>query len=132
MSGRGRDTGVAWGVAAVLCIGTVLYAWLGHPTATDRAVFGRPGSLAVLVVALLAAVAGLVVAAARQGPSAGLRRGVAIPVAVVAVGVIVVAAGSLLAPKHATDFVAGVLLLAGAVAMEVVAVRVGRRRLPRG
>jgi drug/metabolite transporter (DMT)-like permease len=52
------------------------------------------------------------------------------PLALVSVGVIVLAGGSLFAPKHSTDFVMGVLLLAGAIAMEVVAVRVGRRRLP--
>jgi hypothetical protein len=128
--GRRRDTGLVWGTAAVLCVGTVLYVWLGHADATDHAAFGRPGSLAVLVAALLAAGAGAVTSFAARDTSPGLRWGVALPLAVIAAGVAVLAAGSVFAPQHSTDFVMGVLLLVGAIAMEVVAAQVGRRRRP--
>jgi hypothetical protein len=129
--GRRRDTGLVWGVVAVACVGTVFSVWIGHTDATDHAAFGRPGSLAVLVVALVVTVVGAVASFAARDTSRGLRWGVALPLAVIAAGVAVLAAGSLFAPQHSTDFVMGVLLLVGAIAMEIIAGQVGRRRAPR-
>jgi hypothetical protein len=128
-SGRRRDTGLVWGVVAVACVATVLFVWIGVPAATDRSVLGRPGSLVVLAVAVVAAVVGAVASYVPRDTSRQLRWGVAFPVAVIGAGVIVVAAGSLVRPQHAVDFVMGVLLLVGAVAMEVVATAVSRRRI---
>jgi preprotein translocase subunit SecY len=122
---------LVWGFVALLCIGTVLYVWFGHSNAIDHAAFGRPVSLAVLAVALVATLVGAVASFVPRDTSSGLRWGVAFPVAAVAASVIVLAAGSLFAQQHAIDFVMGVLLLAGAISMAVVAVQVGRRRLPR-
>src|SRR4051812_45093993 len=126
-SGR-RDTGLVWGVAAVLCVGTVLFVWTSEPTATDQAMFGRTGSLAVLAVAVLAGLGGTVAAYFPRDISDRRRWGVAVPVAVVGAAVIVLAASRLAHPRHAVDIVLDLVLLVGAVALAIVAAVVGRRR----
>jgi hypothetical protein len=129
---RGRDTGLIWGVVAELCIGSVLYAWFRSPDAADRAVLGRPVSLAVLVVALVVtavgAVASVVAWYGARDWSRRRRWGIAGPMAVVAVGLAVLGVGSMATTRTDGDVVLGGLLLVGAAAMAAVAARVVRVR----
>ena len=124
--GARRDKGAVWGVGAVACLGTVLAVWLGHPDATGEAIIGRSGALTTLLVALFVTVGGAVFSYVTTNRTNWLRRPLALLIGVVGLVVVVLAAGSLLAPQHGTDFTLGVLLLAGAIAMVIVALQVGR------
>ncbi len=124
-----RITAVVWGAFAFVCLGSVLTVWLGSPTAAHAAAFGPSGSMAVLAVALMATIIGTAVASAPQA-TRGLRWGTALPMAIIAGGVTVLAITSLFAPTRATDVGLGALMAAGAIGMDVVATQVGRRRLP--
>jgi hypothetical protein len=115
-------------VTAVLCIGTVLYVWSAEPSATDQIAFGRAGSLSVLAVAVLVSVVGAVASYLPRDTSVRLRWGVALPAAVVGAVVIVLAVSSLAHPRHSVDVVLDLVLLLGAIALEIVAIVVGRRR----
>ncbi|SDY98565.1 hypothetical protein SAMN05444365_104440 [Micromonospora pattaloongensis] len=129
---RGRDTGLVWGTVAGLCLVSVLYAWFRSPDATDRAVFGRPLSLAVLVVSLLltgiAAVASVVAWYGARDWSRGRRWGIAGPLVAVTVGIVVLGMGSVASTRTGSDAVLGMLLLVGAAAMAAVAMRLVRVR----
>jgi drug/metabolite transporter (DMT)-like permease len=123
----GRDTGLAWGVIAAGCVGTVLTVWSARPEASDGAPFDYAGSLVVLASAVVTSVVGAVVSRLPVDLSRRWRR-VAWPTGLAAIGVAVLVVRPLLAPRHGVDFMLGLVLLVGAVATAGVAVTVGRRR----
>ena len=129
---RGRDAGLVWGTVAELCIVPAVYVWIRSPDAGDRALFGRPASLTVLVVALaLTAIGAVSTAVAWYGErnwSRGRRLAIAGPSAAVAAGVAALALGGMATARTGADVVLGGLLLAGAAAMVAVAVWVVRVR----
>ncbi|WP_091556584.1 hypothetical protein [Micromonospora pattaloongensis] len=94
--------------------------------------FGRPLSLAVLVVSLLltgiAAVASVVAWYGARDWSRGRRWGIAGPLVAVTVGIVVLGMGSVASTRTGSDAVLGMLLLVGAAAMAAVAMRLVRVR----
>jgi hypothetical protein len=122
----GRQTALVWGVAAALCLLSVAAVWAGSESASSHAMFGRAGSVTVVLVGLAATVVGLVVVLTGRRRSAGTRWGIALPMAVLGGGVGALAIGSVFAPSGAADVGIGLLLAVGAVGMWVVATKVSR------
>jgi hypothetical protein len=123
---KGRSTVLIWGGVAAVCLAGVLLAWLGSPAAAGRALFGSAGSVAVVAVAIVGTVIAVVVGLAGRRPSAGIRWGLALPLAVLTGGVAVLAFGAFFAPGDTTDVGLGMLLAVAVVGMYVVAARVSR------
>jgi hypothetical protein len=124
-SGR-RQAALVWGVAAVLCLLSVAVVWAGSGSAASRAMFGRIGSVAVVLAGLVATMVGLVVVLLGRRRAAGVRWGLALPMAVLGGGVGALAIGSVVTPSGAADVGIGLLLVVGAIGMWVVATQVSR------
>lgn len=110
-----------WAAAVEVCLAAVLLYWLRSAGAARRMVFGRAGSIAVLVagMALTAANAALHLSAA--GRSETLFWFLAFPLFLVVSATVPLAAGSLFGPANAADVGAGLLLAIGTAGMFVVA-----------
>lgn len=117
---------MVWGGVAAACLVGALLVWLGSDAAADRALFGAAGSVTVVVAALAGTAVGVAAGLTATRPSAAIRWGVALPMAVCAGGVAVLALGAFFAPADATDVGVGGLLAVAAIGMNVVAARVSR------
>jgi hypothetical protein len=125
-SSKGRSTTLVWGGAAAACLVGVLLVWLSSAAASERALFGSTGSRAVVGLALVGTVLGLVVALTARRASAAVRWGLALPLAICAGAVGTLAFGAFFAPSESTDVGVGALLGVGAIGLIVVAARVSR------
>lgn len=91
----GRAEALMWGAIAEISLGGTLFTWLIVPSAADKQLFGRGGSMVALIVALLVVAAGLVAVVIARRTSPALRWGVALPCGVAGGVVAVVALGDL-------------------------------------
>ncbi|GAA5198226.1 hypothetical protein GCM10023322_71120 [Rugosimonospora acidiphila] len=89
----------------------------------------RIGSVAVLLVAVVVSIAGAVVSFVAPAASGTLRWGVALLVIVLGATVAVLACAALAVSTGQTDVLLSVILLIGAVGMEIIAVQVIARSL---
>jgi hypothetical protein len=123
---------VFWGVLAELCLLSVLAVWLSSTHAIDRAVFGRVGALALLVVSLcvvpVGVVASMVVRYGARDWSRGCRWTIAGPLGFLAVAVMVSGLGTVAGAGSSIDSMLGWMLLVGEAAMVGVAIQVIRVR----
>jgi hypothetical protein len=128
-----RDTGLVWGTVVVICVGTVAGVWFGSVDATKHALFGRTGSLIILMAALLVTIVGAVVSFALRGASGvPLRWGVAASVVTVAALIAVAGVAGMFTAGDGVDIVMAALLIVGAAAMPVVASQAAPREVRRG
>jgi hypothetical protein len=125
-SRRRRPSTLVWGGAAAACLIGVLLVWLGSDAAADRALFGSAGSVIVVVVSLVFTAVGIAVGLAATRPSAAIRWGIALPLAICAGGVAVLAFGAFFAPTEPGDVGLGVLLAVAVIGMYMVSTRVSR------
>jgi hypothetical protein len=122
----GASTLLTWGGMAAACLVGVLAVWLGSATTAEHALFGSAASTAVAAIGLLGTVIGVVVGLRGRPASAGVRWGLALPLAVCAGGVAALALGAFFAPADAIDVGLGFLLALATIGMNVTAARVSR------
>ncbi|TYB47783.1 hypothetical protein [Actinomadura chibensis] len=91
----GRTEALMWAGIAGVGLGGTLFAWLIVPDATEKQLFGRSGSIAVLIMALVTLSAGFVAVVIARRTSPTVRWGVALPCGAVGGVVAVVALGDL-------------------------------------
>ena len=125
-----RRKGLLWGIVAVACLGGSLVVLLVSPQAASSAGFGRAVSLVIVAAAVVLTVTGAGVVLASAQTSWGMRWGVALPLAIAAGGVAVLALATLVTPRQVADAVIAVLLAGAVVGMNVVAAQVARRVVP--
>lgn len=125
-----RRTGLLWGIVALVCLGGSLVVLLVSPQAASSAGLGRAVSLVIVAAAVVLTVTGAGVVLASAQTSWGMRWGVALPLAVAAGAVAVLALATLVAPSGVTDAVIAVLLAGAVVGMNIVAAQVARRVVP--
>jgi hypothetical protein len=117
---------VLWGAIAEACLGGVLLYWSSTAGVASRRVFGRRGSVAVLVVAMLATAVNAATALISPARSDVLFWFVAFPLFLAASCAVLLAFGSLFSPKRIADVAAGILLAVGIAAMYIVAWQIFR------
>lgn len=125
-----RRTSLVWGGIAEVCLAGSLVAWLASPPAAGRAAFGQVGSLVVVAAAVVLTAAAAVATVVSAQTAWGLRWGIALPLAIAAGGVAVLALVALVGSRELSDAAVAVPLGVAVVGMNVVAAQVARRRLP--
>lgn len=122
-----RRIGILWGIIAVACLGGSLIVLVVSPQAADSAGLGQAVSLVIVAAAVVLTVSGAGVVLASAQTSWGMRWGVALPLAVAAGGVAVLALTTLVTPQGMADAAIVVLLAGAVVGMNVLAAQVARR-----
>jgi uncharacterized membrane protein YfcA len=109
-------------------LASTLAVWAGRPAAADDTGFGRVGAMVTAVAGLVTIVLGVVGSYLPARASAVVRWSIALPLTAAAAAVATMGLANLLSPRHTVEFVQGLVLVASAVSMLVVATECARRR----
>jgi hypothetical protein len=106
-------------IASVLTVlflsATTLVIWFGRPEAADHAAFGLAGSTVVIVLAMIASIAGTVLA--RPATTAGIRWSLSAALVGLAIATAVLAFGHISKSDGAPEIMLGVFLFVVALTL---------------